>query len=316
MSSSSSEKSLTGFLLVHFGCPSSLGIGDTYRFLVEIFDRIHEKKVGVFQAILSRAIFAPLALSLTLKRYRNIHTALGFPLMQHCQQLVSSLNSKLGANLVLLSMQHGQPAIEDVCKELKKQCFEKIVIMPLYPQRVPGMTQSIYTRAHHALMLLKTPAREVFIEDFHLDDWYINPIVEMLKKHCGGYEHFLFSYHSVPEKDGSLYKQQCQETSLEVMKRAKIKTSWSIGFQSKMTHGRWLQEESRDQVINLAQKGVKTLLVLAPGFITPCSETMLDIEIELRELFLRNGGERLDLLPPLCCQESFIAGFSTYLSHL
>lgn len=314
MPSPTHAKSSSAILLVHFGCPTSPGPLDTYRFLIEIFDRLHGSKAGLFQQILSRTILAPLALKTSLKRYRSIHTKEGFPLMQHCKKLVSSLNAKLGSDSVFLSMQHGDPSIEDVCKEIKKRGFQKIIIMPLYPQRVPDMTQSIYIRAHHALKKLKPPIEEIFIEDFPLENWYINPFAQLVQKEALKYENILFSYHSVPKKGSLIYQQQCQETSKEIMKRSGAAIPWSIGFQSKMRSGKWLQDESCNAVINLAQKGVKTLLVLAPSFITPCSETILDIERELRELFLQNGGEKLDLLPPLCCQENFITGLSEYLS--
>jgi len=316
MSLTSHSHIVKTILLVHFGTPESISTKDIYRFLVEIFDRLHEEHPSIIRAALTRAIFAPLALSSTQKRYQEILKSDGFPLMQHCQKLVSDLNSLFGSECVFLAMQHGNPSIEEVCQRLKNHRPEKIIIMPLYPQRIPDMTHSIYLRAHRSLIHAKTEALEIFLEDFHLEDWYIDSIVETLIKQPKGYQAILFSYHAVPEKQGDFYKQQCQETTEKIIERSGLDIPWAVGFQSKMRFGRWLQPESRDLLVEFAQKGIKNLLVAAPGFITPCSETIIDIEKDLRELFLLNGGERIDLLPPLCSQKCFIERLSKYLAIL
>jgi protoporphyrin/coproporphyrin ferrochelatase len=313
MPTTPSQKNVSAILLVHFGCPCSLQIRDVYKFLVEIFDKTYTYNFGFFQKIIAQAILAPAALGTALKRYRSIHTREGFPLMIHCRQFVLNLNEQLGNELVFLSMQHGQPSIENMCREISARGFQKIAIIPLYPQKIPGMTQSVNERANRAI---QASIRKKFINEFYCDDWYIDPLVQMLQKKHSSYETVLFSYHSVPEKNGFSYKQQCYETSISIMNKLHIPIPWSIGFQSKAGWGKWLAEDTRTIVIDLAQQGVKTLLVVGSGFITPCSETIIDIEQGMQELFLQHGGKHLGLLSPLCSEETFIIGFSKYLADI
>ena len=47
---------------------------------------------------------------------------------------------------------------------------------------------------------------------------------------------------------------------------------------------------------NLPSKGIKNLLVICPGFASDCVETLEEIDIQGREIFLRSGGKNFDLI--------------------
>ena len=49
----------------------------------------------------------------------------------------------------------------------------------------------------------------------------------------------------------------------------------------------------------LAQSGVKKLLLIAPGFTADCLETLEELEVENREIFMENGGEKFTYVPAL-----------------
>ena len=49
----------------------------------------------------------------------------------------------------------------------------------------------------------------------------------------------------------------------------------------------------------MANKGVKNLLVICPGFASDCVETLEEIDIQGRESFLKNGGKNFGLIPCL-----------------
>ena len=60
-----------------------------------------------------------------------------------------------------------------------------------------------------------------------------------------------------------------------------------------------MQPYTDKSVVALAQNGTKHVAVIAPGFVADCLETILEISEENQEIFLENGGERLDLVPAL-----------------
>ena len=52
-------------------------------------------------------------------------------------------------------------------------------------------------------------------------------------------------------------------------------------------------------LINRAKQGDKNLLVAAPSFVADCLETTVEIGIEYKEMFAKNGGENLQMVESL-----------------
>ena len=79
-------------------------------------------------------------------------------------------------------------------------------------------------------------------------------------------------------------------------------------FQSRFGRAKWLEPYTIKTVKALAKKGVKNLVVLAPGFAADCLETLEEIAVENARVFKRNGGKNFTLIPcrstiakPGCC---------------
>ena len=49
----------------------------------------------------------------------------------------------------------------------------------------------------------------------------------------------------------------------------------------------------------MANNGVKHLQIISPGFSVDCLETLEEINIQYRELFVENGGEKFNYIPCL-----------------
>jgi len=49
----------------------------------------------------------------------------------------------------------------------------------------------------------------------------------------------------------------------------------------------------------LGKKGIKKLAIVCPAFVSDCLETLEEISVEGKELFLHGGGERFDYIPCL-----------------
>jgi ferrochelatase len=62
----------------------------------------------------------------------------------------------------------------------------------------------------------------------------------------------------------------------------------------------------------LAQSGVKKLLVMCPAFVTDCLETLEEIELQGSEIFEQAGGESLTLIPCLNNHEQWVSVVSKW----
>ncbi|MFQ3280428.1 ferrochelatase, partial [Reinekea sp.] len=61
----------------------------------------------------------------------------------------------------------------------------------------------------------------------------------------------------------------------------------------------WIEPYTNATLTTLPEKGVKDILVLTPGFVVDCLETLEEIAMEGKEVFEAAGGEQYDVLPCL-----------------
>ena len=74
---------------------------------------------------------------------------------------------------------------------------------------------------------------------------------------------------------------------------------YSISFQSRLGRDPWLKPYTDFEFVRLAESGVKKLLVICPAFVSDCLETLEEIAIRGREVFLGAGGTGFALIPCL-----------------
>jgi ferrochelatase len=70
-------------------------------------------------------------------------------------------------------------------------------------------------------------------------------------------------------------------------------------FQSRFGPEEWLQPYTDKTVERLASEGVKRIAVVNPGFVADCLETLEEIAVQNREIFLHNGGDKFSHVPCL-----------------
>jgi len=65
---------------------------------------------------------------------------------------------------------------------------------------------------------------------------------------------------------------------------------WMVSFQSRVGPG-WLQPFTDKVLEDLPSKGFKNISVVSPSFVSDNLETLEEVNMEGREIFLENGGE-------------------------
>jgi ferrochelatase len=111
------------------------------------------------------------------------------------------------------------------------------------------------------------------------------------------------SFHGMPEKylhQGDPYHCQCMKTSRLLRERLGFAPErWITSFQSRFGNDPWLQPYTDETVARLAQDGTRRLAIMAPGFAADCLETLEELDILNRQIFLDNGGEQFTYIPAL-----------------
>ena len=149
------------------------------------------------------------------------------------------------------------------------------------------------------------------------------PIEQSKKYNLSDYDHILFSYHGLPERqvdkvysDGKpckdhkcedeinednkyCYKATCFATTRSLAEKLNLtKDRYTVCFQSRLDKD-WLEPFSDKVVEEWARKGAKKLLVFSPAFVADCLETTVEIGIEYQKIFKDNGGEKVQLVESL-----------------
>ena len=135
---------------------------------------------------------------------------------------------------------------------------------------------------------------------YHDDPVYIDAVARSIREGLAKLdfepEVILTSFHGVPKSyllKGDPYHCQCAKTA-RLLREA---LGWSkeklmLTFQSRFGPAQWLTPYTDETVKELAQKGVKRLAVVTPGFSADCLETIEEIGVENRDIFLEHGGEK------------------------
>jgi ferrochelatase len=307
-----SSPARVGVLLVNLGTPDS----PTY-FAVQRYLRAFLGDRRVIDT--PRLIWLPLLYGLVLpfrplrsaRNYRKIWMEEGSPLTVYSARLAAAIDSALKSTLgdrvrVELAMTYGKPSIAAAVKSLAEQQVRKLVVLPLYPHYCSSTTGSVFDATTRVLQHWRWLPETRFINDYHDDAGFIDALSAQIDAHwkeVGARSHLLLSYHGIPAvyvAEGDPYQEQAETTTRLVAARLGLKPGeWSHCYQSRFGRVVWLQPYTADTIEALALAGVRQLTVASPSFAVDCLETLEEIAMEYRELFLAKGGEELRLVPGL-----------------
>ncbi|WP_439234707.1 ferrochelatase [Lonepinella koalarum] len=248
------------------------------------------------------------------KTYQSIWTKQGSPLLaiskQQQQALQNYFNHQNQNVIVELGMTYGNPSMQTAVQKLTDLQVEKIIVLPLYPQYSSTTTAPVFDAFANALKAQRNIVPFEFIHSYHLDQRYINALVNSIKTKMRDDEFLLFSYHGIPvryENLGDYYREHCRQTTLAVVdKLGLLETQWTMTFQSRFGKQEWLQPYTDKFMQKAAQKGIEKLAVICPGFSTDCLETLEEIDEENRAYFLQNGGKSYQYIPALNATQEHI----------
>src|SRR5262245_24611964 len=205
------------------------------------------------------------------------------------------------------AMRYGNPSIPSRLDALRSQGRDRILIVPLYPQYAAATTATVCDKAFLALMTMRAQPTIRVAPPYHDDPVYIEAVATSLETELSKLSFrpdvILASFHGMPEDyvaKGDPYRAQC-ETTVELLRRrlGLDDGRFMLTFQSRFGTAEWLKPYTDATVAALAQKGVKNLAVVTPGFAADCLETLEEIAGENAEIFRHNGGINFAAIPCL-----------------
>ncbi len=205
------------------------------------------------------------------------------------------------------AMRYGNPSLDSRLEALVKLGCDRILLVPLYPQYAAATTATVCDAAFATLARLRfQPALRV-VPPYYDDPVYIEALAASIEAELKALpftpDVILASFHGIPKsyaEDGDPYPEQCLATVRLLRERLGFdERKLVLTFQSRFGKAEWLQPYTDETVKRLAQRGVKSLAVVTPGFAADCLETLEEIAVENGDIFKANGGTNFALIPCL-----------------
>tara|TARA_A100001037_G_scaffold301501_1_gene331125 strand:- start:1061 stop:2053 length:993 start_codon:yes stop_codon:yes gene_type:complete len=297
-----------GILISNLGTPSSTSTKDLRSYLNQF---LMDKRVIDLPRVLWIPILKLIILNIrprkSAKLYKAIWTEEGSPLLSYSEKIVQKLSALFDKRITLvLGMRYGTPSISDAMDVLRKKKISKIIVLPLYPQAGSPTTASTFDAVAGYLKNISWMPNLKFISGYHDHDDYINALVKTINnsfKNNGKPDKLIFSFHGMPYRyleKGDPYYCFCHKTARLTAESLKLnENSYLVAFQSRFGSDKWLEPYIDKLLIDEATSGTKYIQVISPGFAVDCLETLEEISIQYRELFISNGGEKFEYIPCL-----------------
>lgn len=306
------ESKTTGILIANLGTPDAPTPVAVSAFLREFLldPRVIDYPRWLWWPIL-HAIILPLRSRQLAQAYRKIWTKVGSPLRVISEQQAVGLQKLLMEDyqrpvIVSLGMRYGSPSIADALERLRAARVEQLLILPLYPQYSATTTASVFDAVAAGLKSWGYIPKLRMISQYADDPGYIAALATSIRQYWekeGRGEHLLFSFHGLPKRyllKGDPYYYLCHKTAnLTAIALGLSDEEWSVAFQSRVGREEWLQPYCDVVLQGMPKQGIKEVDVVCPGFAADCLETLEEIAIRNKALFLQAGGEKLQYISAL-----------------
>lgn len=327
----------TGVLLIQLGTPDSPSKNDVKRYLSEF---LNDPRVidlpWLGRKLLVNGIIVPFRAGKSAKVYQELWKMGNgqSPLITHSLNLKDKLQSRFDEQVTIhLAMRYQNPSMYDTLEAMRRENYDRIIILPLFPQYASATNGSAMDLAMKIIRKWWVIPEIRMVSQFWELEGYIDSIVERAKAFdIAAYDHVLFSYHGLPERhvdkvyEGSdlctdqpcetevndknkfCYKATCYATTRLIAAKLNIpESNYTVCFQSRLDK-KWLTPFADKTIIEQAKKGAKKLLVFSPAFVADCLETLVEIGEEYQDLFVEHGGKKVQLVPSSNDHDRFVDG--------
>ncbi len=298
-------------LLVNLGTPTAPTPAAVRRYLREFLSdpRVVEIPRAIWNPILHGVILNTRPRR-SAARYAAIWTPEGSPLRVYTDRQAKLLQGLLGERLkaplvVRYAMRYGEPSIGAVLAELRQARCERILVLPLYPQYAASTTGTAFDRVCGALAQVRNVPEVRLVKHFHDHPAYVRALGDLVREHWrahGQPDRLLMSFHGLPRYTldrGDPYHCECQKTARLLAEELELaEGAWQIGFQSRFGRAEWLKPYTAGVLSELGRRGSR-VDVICPGFVSDCLETLEEMGIEGKSIFVGAGGKAFGLLPCL-----------------
>ena len=249
--------------------------------------------------------------------YRNIGGR--SPILRLTRRQADALAARISAPVHVM-MRYWHPMTDEVASRMQQEGIDHVVLLPLYPQYSKSTTGSAVNEWKRVCARTGYAPRVSVIEEYCEHPLLIRAIVENIRVALRRVPasdrdkvHLVFSAHGTPMKlvrEGDPYQQQVLRTYQAVTREGNFGLTHHLCYQSKVGPQQWLEPSLLTTVDALASQGVTHMIVVPIAFVSDHSETLWEINIEVRRHAKSRGVRYYDMMPALNTNPSFIGALA------
>ncbi|MBT5013691.1 MAG: ferrochelatase [Rhodospirillaceae bacterium] len=253
---------------------------------------------------------------------RDIYNKIGgsSPLLQMTEIQASaldvSLNSGEGVFKSFVCMRYWHPMSADVAARVRDFAPDRIVLLPLYPQFSTTTTASSLGDWHRSAAAAGLDVPTATVCCYPGDDDLARAVADLIRAEpLYGQDtvRVLFSAHGLPQKivdAGDPYPAHVAktvETTLAHLDKPDL--DWAICYQSRVGPLQWIGPSLNDELKRAAADQMP-VVVVPIAFVSEHSETLVELDMEYREMAAQLGVPEYARVPTVCDNPHFIGGLT------
>jgi protoporphyrin/coproporphyrin ferrochelatase len=207
------------------------------------------------------------------------------------------------------------PRAEDVIKNVQLYGPDEIILMPLYPQYSAATSGSSIKEWKDVCRKNNYHVKTSSICCYPTDQNFINAHTKEIIKKIKDLQNFklIFSAHGLPEKNikkGDPYQWQVEQSVKKIVENLNDENlDWILSYQSRVGPLKWIGPSTETVIIENSKIG-KHIVLVPIAFVSEHSETLVELDIEYKEIADANGCKNYTRVPALGINEDFIKAMS------
>jgi protoporphyrin/coproporphyrin ferrochelatase len=207
------------------------------------------------------------------------------------------------------------PRAKDIIKDVQLYGPDEVVLMPLYPQYSAATSGSSIKEWKDICKKNNYHVKTSTICCYPTDQNFINAHTKEITKKIKGLTNFklIFSAHGLPEKNikkGDPYQWQVEQSVKKIVENLNDENlDWILSYQSRVGPLKWIGPSTETIIIENSKIG-KHIVLVPIAFVSEHSETLVELDIEYKEIADANGCKNYTRVPALGINEDFIKAMS------
>ena len=250
---------------------------------------------------------------------KKIYEELGgsSPILELTNDQSKALETKLNNENGLIEykcfvvMRCWHPRAENVIKNVKKYDPDEIILLPLYPQYSAATSGSSIKEWNDICKKNNFKTKTSTICCYPTDKSFVSAHTNIIMNKIKNLKNYklIFSAHGLPEKNikkGDPYQWQVEQSVNKIIECLKIENlDWILSYQSRVGPLKWIGPSTEDIIVENSKLN-KHIVIVPIAFVSEHSETLVELDIEYKELAEKNGCKNYTRVPALGINKEFI----------